>query len=226
MPAGILVCLGQECGALLQPLQVVIAKLLPELWRSGQLLQSCIGFPPVLDQLINTHCGFSCRKTNASSNTYDDTDILLGRNNCPFGFYSGFAERFVLAAIDLLPLLLLLPMTEVVVLGGIPRHPGSRLQALGVRIALRRSRQHADQLRTHDQQALLVIDGQAGVLLGEAIHQRLVDSRSQGSGTEIATDRFGGQTSHQGVQADLAEAAVVQYAMGGGKKGTDLFFLL
>ncbi len=100
-------------------------------------------------------------------------------------------------------------------LGGIPRHPGSRLQALGVRIALRRSRQHADQLRTHDQQALLVIDGQAGVLLGEAIHQRLVDSRSQGSGTEIATDRFGGQTSHQGVQADLAEAAVVQYAMGG-----------
>ncbi|HHK1050483.1 TPA: hypothetical protein ACQQRY_006015, partial [Pseudomonas aeruginosa] len=58
--------------------------------------------------------------------------ILLGRNNCPFGFYSGFAELFVLAAIDLLPLLLLLPMTEVVVLGGIPRHPGSRLQALGV----------------------------------------------------------------------------------------------
>ncbi|WP_226021157.1 hypothetical protein, partial [Pseudomonas aeruginosa] len=46
-----------------------------------------------------------------SSNTYDDTDILLGRNNCPFGFYSGFAELFVLAAIDLLPLLLLVPMT-------------------------------------------------------------------------------------------------------------------
>ncbi|MDV7969324.1 hypothetical protein R4K95_30905, partial [Pseudomonas aeruginosa] len=54
LPAGILVCLGQECGALLQPLQVVIVKLLPELWRSGQLLQSCIGFPPALDQLINT----------------------------------------------------------------------------------------------------------------------------------------------------------------------------
>ncbi len=54
LPAGILVCLGQECGALFQPLQVVIAKLLPELWRSGQLLQRCIGFPPVLDQLINT----------------------------------------------------------------------------------------------------------------------------------------------------------------------------
>ncbi|MGG6988363.1 UNVERIFIED_CONTAM: hypothetical protein P3D65_34300, partial [Pseudomonas aeruginosa] len=115
-----------------------------------------IGFPPVLDQLINTHCGFSCRKTDASSNTYDDTDILLGRNNCPFGFYSGFAELFILAAIDLLPLLLLLLMTEVVVLGGIPRHPGSCLQALGVRIALRRSRQHADQLRTHGQQALLL----------------------------------------------------------------------
>ncbi|HFX2600495.1 TPA: hypothetical protein ACIJSP_006441, partial [Pseudomonas aeruginosa] len=54
LPAGILVCLSQECGALLQPLEVVIAKLLPELWRSGQLLQSCIGFPPALDQLINT----------------------------------------------------------------------------------------------------------------------------------------------------------------------------
>ncbi len=53
-PASSYVCLDQECGALLQPLQVVIAKLLPELWRSGQLLQSCIGFPPALDQLINT----------------------------------------------------------------------------------------------------------------------------------------------------------------------------
>ncbi|MGU4115355.1 hypothetical protein, partial [Pseudomonas aeruginosa] len=29
-----------------------------------------------------------------------------------------------------------------------------------------------------------------------------------------ATDRFGGQTSHQGVQADLAEAAVVQREKG------------
>ncbi|WP_435330317.1 hypothetical protein, partial [Pseudomonas aeruginosa] len=47
-------------------------------------------------------------------------------------FYSGFAELFVLAASDLLPLLLLLPMTEVVVLGGIRRPPGSGVQALGV----------------------------------------------------------------------------------------------